>query len=71
MVSLSPKDQTLSLSRVCWWVNTSGTWNHSELAAWYIEAIWDNKPATLATDILHRSAPTTLRMCWCELAFAA
>ena len=39
---------------LCWWVNTSGTWNHKELSDAYIQSCWDLTAAANAANMLQR-----------------
>src|SRR3990167_3842550 len=49
-----PKIKRYLIRWLCWWVNTSGTWKHEELATTYIKSCWTLSAAENATAVLQR-----------------
>src|SRR3990167_8777316 len=60
-----PKIKRYLIRWLCWWVRTSGTWNHKELSNKYIESCWTPSAAENATEFLQHylTSPSNLGEC--------
>ena len=56
-----PKIRNYLVRWLCWWVNSSGIWEHAELKAQYIRSCRDPSAADFAAEALRQYRITELR----------